>query len=194
MSFFTNDQISALAAREVRAAWLAQLEFKSATERVWAGHTTLDANGYEWKPTYGAVQIDGLGWRGESASRPITFRLSALDTSLLQLARAGTDEADQQPVSVYFQFFDSDWQPTGSPVPVFLGLMQPPQVSRGEIEGAEGAEHSISLTAENLFYNRSRPPNGRYTTADQAHRAGTSDDFLNFIPLLLHRTFRWPVF
>ncbi len=194
MAFFTDDQVSRLAATEVRMAWLAQMEFKSQTERVWSGNTILEVGGYEWKPLYGAVQVDGLGWQGEPASKEISFQLSGVDTDVLSAARSGTDEADQQPITIYLLFFDEDWQVVGGLVPVFLGLMQPPKVSRSPLTGDTGGEQVVRLTAENLFYNRSRPPAGRYTSADQAKRVGWADKFFNFIPALVNRQFRWPVF
>lgn len=194
MTFFSPEQVAALAGREVRAAWLAEMHFKSQTERIWAGNTVLDANGFEWKPTYGAVQLDGLGWSGDGASKQISLRLSGVDTNFLMLARAGTHEADQRPMAVFFQFFDEDWQTVGNPVPLGIWLMQPPQVSRTEIDGIEGAEQAVTLTAENLFYNRSKPPNGRYTSADQAKRVGWADKFFDFTPQLTNTVFRWPVF
>ncbi|WP_127524578.1 hypothetical protein [Mesorhizobium sp. Z1-4] len=194
MSFFTEDQAAILAGREVRAAWLAQAEFKSETKRLWAGNTVLDANGYEWQPTYGAVVPDDLGWVGEPVSRQISFRLSGIGLDLVTLALAETEEADQQPITVYMLFMDETWAPVGSPVPVFAGLMQPPKVSRGEIDGLDGAEMSVVLTAENLFFNRAKPPNGRYTSSDQAKRVGWVDKFFNYTPLLVNRTFRWPIF
>lgn len=194
MTFFTPEQVDALAGREVRAAWMAELHFRSQTERVWAGNTILDANGHEWKPTHGAVQIEGLGWRGEATSRQITLRLSGVDSNLLLLARSGTNEADQQPMGLFFQFFDEDWQTVGNPVPIGIWIMQPPKVGRTEIEGIEGAEQSVTLTAENMFYNRSRPAHGRYTAADQARRVGWPDRIFDFTPSLVNRQFRWPVF
>lgn len=170
------------------------MHFKSQTERVWSGITTLDAAGQEWKPTYGAVQLDGLGWTGQPQSKQISLRLSGVDTNFLMLARAGTEEADQQPIAVHLLFFDADWQPVGGLVPVFVGLMQPPKVSRSQVDGLDGPEQSVTLTAENLFFNRAKPPQGRYTSADQAKRVGWGDKFFDFTPQLRDKLFRWPVF
>lgn len=194
MSFFSEDETAILQGREVRAAWLAEMHFKSETSRIWSGSTTLDANGHEWKPTHGAVQIDGLGWSGEAASKQISLRVSGVDTQFLFAARSGTNEADQQPMGLLFQFFDEDWQTVGPPVPLGIWIMQPPKIARSEMEGSDGAEQTVTLTAENLFYNRSRPAYGRYTSADQAKRVGWPDKFFDGTPLLINRTFRWPVF
>ena len=193
-TFFSQEQVDALANNVVRCPWAAEFQFKSETVRIWSGSTWLDANDAEWRPTHGAVQIDGLGFTGEAVSKQISLTVSGVDADFLLAARSQTDEADQQPMRVFMLFLDEDWQVIPPMVPLGTYLMQPPQVSRTEIEGMEGAEQTVTLTAENLFYNRSRPANGRYTPSDQAKRVGWNDRFFDFIPSLINRSFRWPTF
>jgi hypothetical protein len=47
------------------------------------------------------------------------------------------------------------------------------------------------MTAENAFFNRSRPPYGRYTDRDQQSRSA-GDKFFQFTPSLLFKTFTYP--
>lgn len=190
MSFFTAEQAAALASTTPRVAWLAELFFKSATIRLWAGDTMLDTGGRAWKPTFGQVTPEGIGWDGQATSRQITLSVSGVATSLLALALAETNEADQQFAMLHLQFFDADWQTVGAPAPLFYGVMQPPTVERSET-GEAGAVQTITLPIENLFYNRARPPYGRYSDRDQNHRT-VNDRFFEFTPTLKFKTIVWP--
>ncbi len=193
MSFFTAEQVASLAASTARAAWLVEARFRSKTVRRWAGDTVLDAGGHEWKPTYGAVQIEGLGFSGEAQSRQVTLTLSGVDPELLPLAVAESDEADQQPLLIYLQVFGADWQPIGGLIPLFFGLMQPPRVDDTPASGDDGAVQTATLTVENAFFNRSRPANGRYTDRDQKRRS-PGDRIMEFVSSLVFKTLRFPDF
>lgn len=194
MAFFTDDQIELMVRRTVRSAWLIEMQFKSATSRVWAGDTPIDINGHLWQPTYGMVQIEGLGFTGEPVSQQVTVTAPGVDETLLSMALAEGNEADQQPAMFYLQFFGDDWQPVGGLAPLFFGLMQQPRVSRSAPSDTEGAVQSISLPIENPFYNRARPPFGRFTALDQNRRTPVQDDFFNFVPSLANKTIRYPDF
>lgn len=194
MPFFTPDQVEQLSRSTVRVGLLVEKHFKSQTVWLWNGNSVLDAGGREWKPTYGGMQVDGLGQSAEAVSQKVTITASGVDQTVLGMVLAETEEADQQPIVVLFQLFDDDWQPVGGLIPVFFGLMQPPRVSRTQMNGTEGATQTISLTAENAFYNRARPPYGRYTSLDQNKRTAMPDKFFDFMPSLFNKQFVYPDF
>ena len=194
MSFFTAEQIAALSATTVRVDILAELQFVSNTVRVWNGNTDLVTGGHTWRPMFGMASIDGLGVSGGTVSESVTLTLNGLpnqDPDLLGLALEETPEADQQMCIVYLQLFDGDWQPVGNPIGVFWGFMQPPKVSRTPMQGTDGAIQSVTMAVENAFFNRSRPPNGRYTDRDQQRRS-PGDKMMQFVPALLFKRIIWP--
>lgn len=197
-SFFTTEQAAALAGQTVRMAWLAEFQFVSATKRIWSGDTLLAIGGNNWEPTRGYVQIEGLGFSGDASSQKITLSVSAVGDGLpadfLAQALAESDEADQQPLIVYMVLFDEDWQVSGGLIPIGAYTMQPVAVSRAAMDGGEGAVQKISIEAENAFYNRARPPFGRYTDRDQNKRTSTPDKFFEFTPSLTSATFTYPDF
>lgn len=193
MAFFTQTQAATLAGTTVRVGLLIQANFRSAITRVWNGVTTLDVNGAEWKPMGDYISVDGLGFSGEPVSRQVTITLNGQDTALMAKAIADSDEADQQPLTVFMQLFDEDWQPVGLPIPVFYGLMQAPRVDRTSATQTDGPVQTISLAVENVFYNRSRPANGRYTDRDQQRRS-PGDLIANFVASLTFKSLRWPDF
>lgn len=194
MSFFTPEQIAALSASTVRVDFLTKMEFKSGTSYLWNGNTDLGTGGQTWKPMHGAGVIDGLSAPTGTAAEAVTFQLNGLPdqaTDLLRMALEDNQDSAQRLVTVYLQLFDADWQPVGAPIGIWWGFMQPPRITRTPMQGTEGAIQSISMQAENAFFNRSRPPYGRYTDRDQQKRS-PGDKFCQFVPSLLFKTFTYP--
>lgn len=195
MAFFTSEQIAALSATTVRCDLLFAFDFKSSPYYAWNGNTELTVGGHTYKPMYGFGQVDGLGISGPgTVSEAVTLSLDGLpDMPLDFLAKAlsETDEVQQRTVTISLQLFDADWQTTGSPIPLFMGFMQPPSVTRSEMQGVDGAVQSISVQAENVFFGRSRPPRGRATDRDQQVRS-PGDKFFGFTAGLVVKTYRYP--
>jgi len=196
MAFFSADEIARFAAKEIRVAPLVKFEFESETAYAWNGYTELTTGGQTWLPMYGAGVIDGLGFSGSGSSENVTVSLNGLpDQALPILANAvnTASQVSQRLMTVYLQFFDENWQPEGPPIGIFYGFMQPPSISRAAASETEGAVQTISIVAENAFYFRSKPKNGRYTDYDQKRRSPT-DRGLEFIKSLTFKNFTYPDF
>jgi hypothetical protein len=196
MEFFTPEQIERLSRTTVRCDFLVKFDFASGPDFAWNGNTALPAlDGNTYKPMYGFGQIDGLGLAGPgTTSEAITMSLDGLPNMPLDFlgkALAETSEVEQRMLTVSLQLFDDDWQCVAVPVPLFFGFMQPPKVSRSPMQGTEGAVQSVSLTAENMFYGRSRPPYGRNTDRDQQARS-PGDKFFGFVSSLVQKTITYP--
>ncbi|TIV38932.1 MAG: hypothetical protein E5V91_12355 [Mesorhizobium sp.] len=192
--FFTADQLALLTASRVYVSILVKFDFASGPEYAWNGYTELTVGGDTYLPMRGMGQIDGLGLSGNGASDSVTVSVDGLpDQALGFLAKAleNTPSVDQQLLTVYLQLFDSEWQTVGNPIPIFWGFMQPPRVSRTEMQGTDGAVQSISIVAENAFFNRSRPAYGRYTDRDQQARS-PGDKFFGFVASILVKTVTYP--
>lgn len=192
--FFTADQLNLLTASRVYVSLLVKFDFASGAEYAWNGYTELTVGGNTYLPMRGMGQIDGLGLSGNGASDSVTVSVDGLpDQALGFLAKAlaNTPSVDQQLMTVYLQLFDSEWQTVGNPIPIFWGFMQPPKVSRTEMQGTDGAVQSISIVAENAFFNRSRPAYGRYTDRDQQARS-PGDKFFGFVASILVKTVTYP--
>jgi hypothetical protein len=193
VAIFTPPQLAMLAGKVVRVALLAEFQFQSETIRGWNGTTPLEAGGHTWLPCFDVV-IDGLGASGGTVSETVTFTLNGLPNQandFLRMALEETPDVVQQMVIVYVQLLGEDWQPVGMPTGIFWGWMQPPRVSRGPMQEDQGGEQSITLAAENAFFNRSRPPFGRYTDRDQQTRH-PGDLAFQFVPSLLNKRIVYP--
>ncbi len=196
MAFFTSDQIDAFISNKVRVDFLAKLEFDSETMYVWNGDYNLNVNSIEYLPLHGLAKIDGLGMNSTIQSEAITIEVSALagqEADFLSLALEESQEANQKLITISMLFFDDDWQPIGNPVPIFFGFMQPPKISETASSDEIGSTQTITITAENAFFNRSRPAYGLYSDRDQQKRF-PGDHFLQFASLLRDKTFVYPDF
>lgn len=195
MTFFTDEQIAYLSKSTVRADFLVKFEFVSETVYIWNGHYDLTVDGIVYRPMHGIAKIDGLSiGSGDQTSRTVTLSTSGIsdnDLNLTALALQQTPEANQQLVTIYLQLFDEDWQPVGSPIAVFFGFMQPPEIDSDAGSELIGGQQILSITAENAFFNRSRPPSGRYTDRDQ-QALYPGDKIFQFVPSLIFKTLTYP--
>jgi hypothetical protein len=193
-AFFTDAQIAAVSETVVRVALPVQFDFASGTKYAWNGTTPLVVDGNTYLPMYGFGQIDGLGIGGGEQSEAVTLSLDGLpdqNLDILSSALAETGEVDQQLLTVSLQLFDDDWQTVGVPIGLFRGFMQPPRVTRTPGTETDGGTQSVSLTAENIFYGRARPPYGRNTDRDQQARS-PGDKFFGFVSTLLFKKITYP--
>jgi len=194
MAFFTAEQIALLKAQTVRADILVQLGFESGTKRIWNGNTDLEFSGYTWTGLKGYGQVSGLQFSGEPISERFEISLDGIPgdvTNFLSNALAETGDVENGIATVYYAFFDESWQPIGSPVPLKWGYMRKPRVSRSRADGESGGVQRIVIGCENIFYNRSLPPAGRYTDRDQQSRH-PGDQICQFQPSLVNKTFTYP--
>jgi len=194
MAYFSDDQLDFISQNTVRFDFLVKLEFRSGTKYVWSGEYDLTVDGNVYKPLHGIATIEGLGQNSGTDSSQISFTAAGVpsqDPDFLTIVLEETNDVSQQLVTVYMQFFDDNWQPIGSPMSIWWGFMQPPRISKTTTNNADGQSQSVVLTAENVFYNRSRPPRGRYTDRDQQSRF-VGDKFFQFVPTLLNFSTTYP--
>lgn len=196
MEFFTPEQLDILSRTTVRIDVLARLSFATKTIFLWNGSTDLESGGQTWKALNGHASIEGIGVSSGEAAEAVTATIAGIPgkyEDILALALEETPEVTQRLVTYFLQMFDADWQPIGAPIGIWWGFMQPPKVSRAPMQGVEGAVQSLVLTAENAYYNRARPPHGRYTDRDQQKRS-PGDKFFQFAPGLVFKTFTYPAY
>lgn len=192
--YFSEEQLEYLSGNVVRIDFLIKMDFVSETVRCWNGHYKLTSGGYQWLPLHGIATIDGIEYANTTASQSVTFSLSGLpdqSPDILAKALEGTHEAVQQLVTIYLQIFDDNWQPVGQPITIWFGFMQPPEITSSEIGAEDGNTQTISMVAENIFFNRSKPPYGRYTDRDQQSRF-EGDKFFQFVAALKRKIINYP--
>lgn len=201
MSHFSASEIQTLSETQVRAAILVKMDFVSGAKYVWNGKTELLIGGNTYIPLHGLGRFDGLTFTREPVSQRFTVSIEGLpakttttpgsDLNVLALALSETDEVEGKTITVSYQFFGEDWQPVGSPVGLALGFMRKPRVDLSSIDGEDGPIQTIKIGCENMFYNRSLPPLGRYTDRDQQARY-SGDLICQFQPDLRIKKWTYP--
>lgn len=188
MSFLNSTLIAAAAGRTVRAALLVKFEFTSTTKRVWAGFGNLVADGQTWTGLGELGSVEGLEFRADQAAVPLVFKLSGVDSSFTSAAADAEDEVKGNPVTVYLQFFDEDWQTLDNPVAIAAGIMD-----TMVFDATGPTQRTITLTAEGLFGARGAAPFARYTDRDQQGRF-SGDRGCEYVPQLVNMLYQWPEF
>lgn len=158
-----------LEGKRVRVAPLVKFDFVSGIIRLWNGVGRLDTqDGQSWQGIANMGDVGSLdqSYNGDAPSQ--TFRLSGVDADFANIARGNRDEYYRQPVTVYLQFFDEDWQTLDNPFAVTLREMQQLRASKQLTDGGE--VYTVEITAETPFTIRRRPPSSYYTDRDQQLR------------------------
>lgn len=191
-NYFAATIRAMLAGNSVRYAHLVELQFD--TPAYFSNiNGTLDADGKVW---IGAGQLGSIeGMEQALAGQAVQLRtlLSGADinSQIMQLA-ASEDRSGYvgQLELIWLQFFDADWQTLDSPYALIAGLMDGISISRQQAENG-ATIRTVTLTAENIFYNRRVPALGYWTSSDQKQRF-PGDLGLDFIPSLQDKVIEVP--
>jgi hypothetical protein len=152
----------------VRVSHLAEFEFKSGTIRLWGGHFVFDSGGKKWHPTMGIGQVTGIAQSTNGTAPEIRFELSGVDHGFISKAQGSVNEYYNRIVTVYWQFWDENWQVLGVPRAITWGLMRSIISNRKALENGTAA--SLTLTAETPFEGRARARHSYVTDRDQQTR------------------------
>lgn len=172
--------IALLEEHKLLVAHLVKFDFVSEATYLWNGHHDLITGGHTWKGLRKLGGIDGLEDTADLTATQLRFTLSGVDGAVLAIAIA--EDRTQyvgRLVTVWLQFFDSEWQPVGDPIARACGLMDGMPISRSRDQDG-GSVRILTLTAENIFSGRGIPPAGNYTDPDQKFRS-PGDRGLEFV-------------
>lgn len=191
MAFFNSTVEAYTAGRSIAGTVLVFMDFVDAPRRWWPGFGSLVVGGQTWQGTGELISVDGLEQPMGTAAPQTTFTLSGVDSTIVTLARNSSEKVKGRRVVVYVQFFKLDgmqaWTPLDSPAAVWTGKMDQMKYA------AQGPNsRSVTVTAESLWVNRSRPPFGLYSNADQVARFA-GDRGLEQVSDLVNKTIRWPI-
>lgn len=181
-----------LAKRIVRMAYLVQFDFKTTPKYLWNGSRRLTTGGHDWVGLRGLGGIDGIDEALDGTSSQVTVTVSAALSSGIMATAAAEDKTEYAGnlLRIWMQFFDENWQPVGSPYARFTAIMDSLSLSRAQ-DGKGGWVRTVTVNAENIFFNRRMAPNGYFTDHDQQARF-SGDTGLKFIPQLQHTEYPVP--
>lgn len=174
----------------VRVSRLAEFRFKSGTQRWWPGNFPYrDVNGVEWLPTMGVGQVTGMAQSFNGTAPELRFELSGVDPAFIQKALGSSADYYDQLCFVYWQFWDENWAPLGTPKAIVWGMMRSLISKRTGTPG--GVASSLILTAETPFEGRSRARNAYLTSTDQKARH-PGDRILDQMAGMEAKEITWP--
>ena len=193
MSFFNETVAAYLANRAISASLLVHMEFRDTPRRWWQGFGWLEADGQLWQGTGGLISVDGLEAPLDTVAAGTTFTLAGVEPDMVALAKSGSDRVSGRPVTVFVQFFHVNDENE-----VFQKLDNPFVIWSGEMDQisytADGPQSRvITVSAEGIWVDRSRPAFGLYTDRDQRARF-PGDRGLEQVADLVNKTIRWPDF
>lgn len=172
------------AGRAVKVTRLFRFEFASSTQRFWDGLNYLTAGEQRWQGAGKLISVSGLEWAEGLAASQASFSLSGTTPELVAAAISSDTEVKGRPCAVFLQFLSDRYVALDDPVGVWAGRMDQ-IIFKGNLRKQE-----LSLTAETLFVDRVRSPNGLLTDTDQQAR-WPGDRGLEFAPTLLNKTVDW---
>ncbi len=174
-----------LAARTVKIAILAHLDFASGPMRVWAGYGPLLAGGHTWSGLGEMGEVSGLELPIGGNAPQTQLSLSGVDPALVAKVLGAQSDWWRRTVAISLQHFDAAWQPVDAPLALYTGMMEQMRIS------ASGATRRIEVMVEWHFARRAIPPFSELTDADQqARHAG--DRGCEYVPLMQNYTEKWP--
>lgn len=156
----------------IAEAVLCWMDFGSGAKRWWAGFGQLDHAGHTWLGIGDLFGISDLTTDYAISANAVTFSLTATP-EMLALAKASKSQVKGRAVVVYSQLFSTlaqdpavgPWQPKGSPMALFSGVMGP--MTR---EKNGPSDRRLSLQCEGIWTRRGAPPRGLLTDRDQQAR------------------------
>jgi len=191
MGWITAEQAAIAASSTVRIATLVELQFRSATKRLYNGDATIDVAGYAWEGAAGLARIDGMRQDRAAQANAVTMSLSGVAPDILALAVAEQSEVAGRRAYGWFQLFGPDWQPIGSRILWLLGTMTRISVEREPASDEDGGMRSIALEIENAWVSRARPAVGRWNDGDHQFRY-PGDTFFEFAGQQQNKPISWP--
>jgi hypothetical protein len=194
MSFFNETVDAYVAKRSIAGSLLIFMDFKDAPRRWWPGFGDIVAGGQTWQGTGELLSVEGLEQPQGTSAPQTTFTLSGVDAAIITLARQASDRVKNRRVIVYVQFFQAEpeageeaWSNLDAPAAIWTGRMDQIRYAASGV-----GSRSITVTAESLWVNRSRPAFGLFTDRDQNARFA-GDRGLEQVSDLVSKSVRWPV-
>lgn len=174
---------SALAAANVPAVVLCELDFSSGFVRLNSGGTALTWNSYTWEGIGKLGRVEVVR-EGESLeARGVELTLSGIPSAYVTTAL--TESYQGRSAQLWLAVLSADYAVLADPVPIFAGRMDNMSIAMGETA-------NITVRCESRLADWDRPRLRRYNDADQqAEYAG--DLGFAFVEQMVDKQIVWGV-
>ncbi|SCY74799.1 hypothetical protein SAMN05216420_11632 [Nitrosospira sp. Nl5] len=171
MTTLDSSQQSELEKPVTRTVYFVELDFRDSTARICSANITLTWGGYEWIGLGSMGAISAVEEAEGVESKSLTFNLNVAQHSVLALAVGDVEQYRGRNAKMYFCPLDESFQPVGTPVICWRGIMDTMAVA---VDGEEGG---ITLKAETSAYGLKKQPGLRLNAAQQKSRYPTDTGF-----------------
>lgn len=183
--YFSEAVQAAIDGETLGVALLTRLDFVEGERRLFLGSGSIEIDGELWSGLGEMAKIGAVnGGFGDTADA-FTMTLSGVDPQIEALCASAAATIQGRRDTQYLQFFHADGKPIESPVVIRIGTMD-----RMEVDG-DATTATVTAVSEDLFVNRSKPPAGTLSDADQQARF-PGDLGCEFVNTLIYKDINWP--
>jgi hypothetical protein len=173
-------------------AWLVEMEFTTGTQRVTTAPVTIVEGGRTWTAlgTLGAVSpvIESEEVNGDQ----ITLSLSIVDRAMVAAALGNVESYRGRRVTLYLQLLDEKFQPVGTRVQRWSGLMEKVSIKRKTGgSGTNASTGSIDMLCSRRSLSRMRNEKGLRLTPEQWALKYPGETGLRYIRTLIEKPTLW---
>ncbi len=172
--------------------WLVELQFTSGTVRCTTAPTPITALGATWVGLGQLLDVRDLTESQDAGTEQLTISLSVVDTAMLALALGNVEAYRGKPARLWLQLMGETFQPVGTPVLRWSGVMSRVEVPRQspDMDGGS-ATGSIELQCSRAGLARSRNAQGLRLTNVQQLRDYPGDTGMRHVRALLEQPALW---
>ncbi|QOR55718.1 MAG: hypothetical protein YHS30scaffold667_14 [Phage 65_10] len=190
---FDSEALAQLAAGEVGAQWLVEMDFSDGTQRITTLSKTVVIGGHTYLGFGGLLTIGDLKESQQIRGDQLSLTVPLSDSALIPLVLGNVEGYRGRDCRLYLQLFDATHQPAGNAVLRFTGRMQPVSLKREKPTGEAGDStgSSIEMVLVRAGLDRSRKTGGRKLTDSQQRAEHPGDTGLRYVRTLVERPTLW---
>ena len=155
----TGAMITEIKSSFLRPVAFVEIEFTDGFTRVWTGIGDKSFLGFTWSGVGDLGKISPINESIQLRADGIRLSLSGIPQSMITDVLSNVRRG--QAVNVYFGILDDNENIIADPYPPFKGQIDVPMIDEG------GATATVTITAENLYYDLNRSRERRFTPEDQ---------------------------
>lgn len=173
----------------VGAAWLVELAFTSGTLRYTTAPVSISALSQTWLGLGALASVSGVTESEEVQADAINLSLSIVDTALITASLGSVENYRGKAARVYLQLLDETFQPAGTAVRRWSGLMDRVEIKRSQ--GQDGSSGVVELRCSRNGIGRMRNAQGLRLTHEQQLRRFAGDTGLRYVRTLIEKPTVW---
>ncbi len=171
-------------------AWLVEMEFADGTQRLTTAPVTVVEGGRTWTALGTLGAVSPVSESEEVTGDEITLSLSIVDRAMVAFALGNIENYRGRKVTIYLQLLNEQFQPVGTRVQRWSGLMEKVSIKRRS-DGANGSTGTIEMRCSRRSLSRMRNEKGLRLTPEQWALKYPGETGLRYIRTLIEKPTLW---